>query len=171
MFAMFRIISRAVRLIGSRPGRAILVLRMAFWVTILSIVVRWYPLPRALKIVAAPGSGKSSVSEPDDEELATAIDALLGLDVLVFKPICWKRAAILHRYLTLRGRATTINFGIRRGVDGKLDGHAWLESGGRPILESQMLDYTVTYVFPSNAPFVIELASLANANPIKNQTS
>jgi hypothetical protein len=146
-------------------------MRMAFWVTILSLAVRWYSLPRAMQIVAAPRSGKSAVAESDDEEVASAIDALLGLQVLVFKPVCWKRAAILRRYLTLRGRATRINFGVRRGAGGALDGHAWLESGGNPILESQIPNYTVTYVFPSTAPFDIELASLANTPQPGNQKS
>lgn len=166
---MLRTIFRAVRLIVSRPARAILILRMAFWVTVLSSAVRRYSLPRALQIVAAPRPGRSSgasagasAGEDGDEDLATAIDALLDLKVFVFKPVCWKRAAILQRYLTLRGRATTINFGVRRGEGGKLDGHAWVESGGIPILESENPNYTVTYVFPSSAPFEIELASLAN---------
>jgi hypothetical protein len=53
---------------------------------------------------------------------------------------------------------------VRRGPSGTLDGHAWLESGGRPILEDQSLNYTVTYVFPSSAPFEIELASMANSS-------
>jgi hypothetical protein len=163
---MLRTIFRAVRLIASRPGRAILILRMAFWVTVLSLAVRRYSLPRALQIVAAPSAGRSSAGADGDEDLATAIDALLGLKVLVFKPVCWKRAAILQRYLTLRGRATTINFGVRRGDGGKLDGHAWVESAGIPILESEHPDYTVTYVFPSSAPFEIELASLANTGRI-----
>ncbi len=159
---MLRTVFRGLRLIVSRPGRAILILRMAFWVIILSLTVRWYSLPRALRIVAPSRPGQSSPSGDGDEDLATAIDALLDLKLFVFKPVCWKRAAILHRYLTLRGRATTINFGVRRGDGGKLDGHAWVESAGRPILESEHPDYTVTYVFPSSAPFEIELASLAN---------
>ena len=161
---MLRTIFRASRLFISRPGRAILISRMAFWVVILSLAVKRYSLPRALGIVAPTRVGQSTTAD-GDEELATAIDALLGLNVLVFKPICWKRAAILHRFLALRGRVTTITFGVRRGTSGTLDGHAWLESGGRPILEDQNPDYTVTYVFPSSAPFEIELASMANTSP------
>ena len=151
-----------MRLIASRPGRAILILRMAFWVTVLSLAVKRYSLPRALQIVAAPRAGRASAREDGDEDLATAIDALLDLKVFVFKPVCWKRTAILQRFLTLRGRVTTINFGVRRGESGKLDGHAWVESSAGPILESERPDYTVTYVFPSSTPFEIELASLAN---------
>jgi hypothetical protein len=137
---------------------------MAFWVAILSLAVKLYSLPRALRIVSASATGKSLTAENSEQELATAIDALLGLNVLVFRPVCWKRAAILHRYLTLRGKATSINFGLRKGAAGTLDGHAWLEADGHPILESEIPDFTVMYVFPSGAPFEIELASLAKSS-------
>ena len=161
---MFGIVSRAVKLIGSRPRRAVLLLRMAFWVAILSLAVKLYSLPRALRIVSASAAGKSLPGENSEQELATAIDALLGLNVFVFRPVCWKRAAILHRYLRLHGTATTINFGLRKGTGGTLDGHAWLEADGHPILESEIPDFTVMYVFPSGAPFEIELASLAKSS-------
>lgn len=167
---MLRIVSRAVKLIGSRPGRAILLLRMGLWVAILSLVVKLCSLPRALWIVSASTSsssskhaagGKRSSGDSGEQELATAIDAVLGLNFLVFRPICWKRAAILHRYLSVRGKATTINFGLRKGAGGALDGHAWLEADGHPILESGPPNYAVTYVFPSTAECKVDLTSLA----------
>jgi hypothetical protein len=161
---MLHIVSKAVRLVGSRPGRAILFLRMAFWVTTLSLAVRLFSLPRALSIVAPSRAVKPVAGADGDQELATAIDALLGLRIWFFSPICWKRAVILHRYLTLRGRVTTINFGLRKEPGGKLDGHAWLEASGKPILESRTPEYTVTYVFPSTAPCDIELASMAKSS-------
>ena len=56
----------------------------------------------------------------------------------MFKPICWKRAAVLHRYLSRNGTATRIIFGVRGENDGKVDGHAWLEANGEPILEKTL---------------------------------
>lgn len=161
---MFHIVSRAVKLIGSRPGRALLLLRMGLWVAILSLVVKLCSLPRALRIVSGSTAGKQSSGDSGEQELATAIDAVLGLNFLVFRPICWKRAAILHRFLSVRGKATTINFGLRKGAGGTLDGHAWLEADGHPILESTPSDYAVTYVFPSTAECKVDLTSLANHN-------
>jgi Transglutaminase-like superfamily len=174
---MLRLVSRAVKLIGSRPGRALLLLRMGLWVAILSAVVKLCSLPRALRIVSASTSGSSSKraaggkqsgdspkqanADTAEQELATAIDAVLGLNFLMFRPICWKRAAILHRYLSVRGKATTIKFGLRKGAAGTLDGHAWLEADGHPILESGPSDYAVTYVFPSTAECKVDLASWA----------
>lgn len=175
---MLRTVSRAVKLIGSRPGRALLLLRMGLWVAILSLVVKLCSLPQALWIVSVPTSGsrqaaggkqssdsaKQARGDSGEQELATAIDAVLGLNFLVFKPICWKRAAILHRYLSVRGKATTINFGLRKDAGGALDGHAWLEADGHPILESGPSDYAVTYVFPSTAECKVDLTSLARTN-------
>ena len=77
-----------------------------------------------------------------------AIDLLLSADVLMFKPICWKRAAVLHRYLLQNGVMTKIIFGVRNETGGKVAGHAWLEVNGEPILESAPPEYVVTYRFP-----------------------
>jgi len=126
---------------------------MAWWVAVLSVSARCYSLPRALQIVAGTENGKPSNSATQDE-LARAIDLLLSTDIFIFKPVCWKRAAVLHRYLSRSGIATRIIFGVRNETGGKVTGHAWLEANGQPILESAPPDYVVTYSFPSNERFV-----------------
>lgn len=140
----------ATRKIAFHPAEAFLVCRMAMWVAVLSLATRLYPLPRALGIVAAD----SSNSPPADlsliqKRLARAIDQLLSIDLLIFKPICWKRAAILHRYLSLNGMASQIVFGVRN-EEGKVNGHAWVETDAGPILETEFPNYVVTYRFPSD---------------------
>jgi predicted nucleic acid-binding protein len=134
------------RRVVSRPGEAWLLCRMAWWVAVLSVTARWYSLPRALEIVA--GKRNLRHTRTTQEELARVIDQLLSADVLMFKPICWKRAAVLHRYLSRNGIDTRIIFGVRNEEDGKVAGHAWLESNGKPILESTPPEYVVTYSFP-----------------------
>jgi hypothetical protein len=131
----------------SRPGEAWLLLRMAWWVAVLSVTARCYSLPRALQIVAG-NTTKQSVPLKTQEELARTIDLLLSADVLMFKPICWKRAAVLHRYLSRNGIPTRIIFGVRNETGGVFDGHAWLEANGQPILETTPPEYVVTYSFP-----------------------
>jgi hypothetical protein len=134
---------------------------MAWWVTVLSVAARWFSLPRALAIVA--GNEKAEVGKKDpavQERLARAIDLLLAADVLHFKPICWKRAAVLHRYLSRNGVSTRIIFGVRNEPGGKVDGHAWLEVAGEPILESTPPEYVVTYRFPSSDRFDPQHATL-----------
>src|SRR6185503_8592196 len=144
-----RLLSRATRKCVSRPDEAWLLLRMAWWVAVLSVTARCYSLPRALEIVAGNPTNDRRPSEAiNREELVRAIDLLLSADFLMFKPICWKRAAVLHRYLSRNGTPTRIIFGVRNESDGKVDGHAWLEQDGQPILETTPPDYVVTYSFP-----------------------
>lgn len=145
---------RATRKFASRPGEALLLCRMAWWVTVLSVAARCFSLPRALAIVAGNESAAAvNVNDPAVEQrLARTLDLLLSADVLHFRPICWKRAAVLHRYLSRNGITTRIVFGVRNDSQGKVDGHAWLEAAGEPILESTPPEYVVTYRFPSEEP-------------------
>ena len=131
----------------SRPGEAWLLLRMAWWVAVVSVTARCYSLPRALQLVAGTQT-RTALNGKTQDELARAIDLLLSADVLMFKPICWKRAAVLHRYLSRSGVPTRIIFGVRNEAGGKVDGHAWLEANGQPILETTPPEYVVTYSFP-----------------------
>ena len=159
----FYLAARGLRKVIQTPGESFLILRMAFWVSVLSMLVKLRPLPRALEIISARPKGPST--EPPDEtiaRLARAIDLLLRADLFVFKPVCWKRAAVLHRYLTLSGINSRIVFGVRRGPQGEVDGHAWLESDGTPILETNAPNYKITYAFPSNDPFEADLASMSS---------
>jgi hypothetical protein len=160
---MLRAIIEASRLTFRRPARAWLMARMATWVTALSFLVKFYPLPRALRLVSTNTRGKRNEHPARSDELSTAIDAVLGINFLIFKPSCWKRAAVLHRYLALQGAATTIVFGLRREPQGELKGHAWVEYEGQPILERSPPVYKVTYTFPSADSFDVELALMAAA--------
>jgi len=144
-----RILSGFTRNLVSRPGETWLLLRMAWWVAVLCVTARLYSLPRALRIVA----GNNNTNQPaqaatNEKELARAIDLILSVDFLIFTPICWKRAAVLHRYLSHSGIRTRIIFGVRNETDGKVAGHAWLEHDGKPILEKVPPEYVITYSFP-----------------------
>lgn len=158
---MMRLIIRGGLKLVRDPIESTLILRMAAWVSILSLLVKLQPLPRALQMVSL--STPRDFCDPSIEterKLARAIDLLLGVNLLVFKPICWKRAAILHRYLALHGIATRIVFGVRKGAQGEVDGHAWLEIAGKPILETKAPNYKVTYSFPSHDVCNLDLSSL-----------
>jgi len=144
-----RILSGFTRNLVSRPGETWLLLRMAWWVAVLCVTARLYSLPRALQIVA----GNNNTNQPaqaatNEKELARAIDLILSVDFLIFTPICWKRAAVLHRYLSHSGIRTRIIFGVRNETDGKVAGHAWLEHDGKPILVKVPPEYVITYSFP-----------------------
>ena len=142
-----RLLSGLTRKTVSSPQEAWLLMRMAWWVAVLSVTARVYSLPRALQIVA--GNKKESArTSADENDLARAIDLLLATDFFIFTPVCWKRAAVLHRYLSRNGIPTRIIFGVRNESGGKVAGHAWLEREGRPILEDTPPEYVVTYSFP-----------------------
>lgn len=135
------------------PREALLLLRMAGWVVLLSGLIRVQPLPRVLKLMTARTPQNLRLTKlPSSERTAQLLDLLLGIDVFVFRPICWKRAAVLHRFLALQGMPTSIVFGVRKQNEGLLDGHAWLEVGHKPILEKNPPEYRVTYSFPMQTP-------------------
>jgi len=148
---MARLVPLSLQIIhkfARQPAEAWLLCRMAWWVAVLSFAARCYSLPRALQIVAGDMTRKKPLRDANQEQLARAIDLLLSANVLVFKPDCWKRAAVLRRYLLRNGITTRIVFGVRNDNSGKVDGHAWLEAEGRPILENSPPEYVVTYSFP-----------------------
>ena len=162
MFRSLTFFVRATRKVIRHPAEALLLLRMAGWVLLLSIAVRVFSLPRSLRLLSTTTRFPSPM--PTDEtqrRLGEAIDLLLKTDLLIFKPICWKRAALLHRYLALNGIATRILFGMRRESDGSLGGHAWLETSSGAILEDQAPNYAVTYAFPSGDAVDIDLKSIS----------
>ena len=141
--------SRGARFVVREPGSALLALRMSAWVAALSLLVKILPLPRALGLVAPPRLGPATRDpEAAQAALARLLDSVLAADFWVFTPTCWKRAPVLHRYLAQRGIETRIVFGVRRDGEDALSGHAWLERGGEPLLETDAPAYRVTYSFP-----------------------
>lgn len=140
---------RGVSFVRKRPGETLLVARLALGVASFSVLARVLPLPRSLSLLSPKMRHDARAMSVSDERIAQLLDALLNLDVLCFTPTCWKRAAVLHRQLALRGRKTRIVFGVRRGESDPLAGHAWLEANGVPLFESSPPEYAVTYCFPS----------------------
>ncbi len=143
--------ARAARLVLSEPGSALLAARMGAWVVALSLLVRLVPLPRAIALVSPRRAARETPADAAlvQTRLARLLDSVLAADFWVFTPTCWKRAPVLHRYLALSGIDTRVLFGVRREGTDALDGHAWLEAAGRPILEKTPPDYKVTYSFPA----------------------
>ncbi|MFL6231279.1 MAG: lasso peptide biosynthesis B2 protein [Pyrinomonadaceae bacterium] len=140
---------RVVRLARDHRGEAWLASRLAFSVAAFTVLIKLLPLPRALSLLS-PGTRNPAPREQtvSEERLAQLLDSVLGLNFLCFTPICWKRAAVLHRQLALRGRDTRVIFGLRKDGGDLLAGHAWIESDGQPLFETTAPTYAVTYSFP-----------------------
>src|SRR6266851_8916768 len=96
-----------------KPRELLLVGRMAVWVVLFPIQVRLLPLPRALAVVAPRQASTTRSGAVAEERLAHLLDLLLGTNFILFTPTCWKRAAVLHRYLALNGVQNQIVFGVR----------------------------------------------------------
>jgi hypothetical protein len=126
---------------------------MGGWVVAVSLLLKVWPLPRAMRFVSPRRRRRAQVPSEAAEvqaRLARLLDSVLAADFWVFTPTCWKRAPVLHRYLALEGIETRVLFGVRRGGvgDDPLSGHAWLEAEGQPLLEATPPDYKVTYSYP-----------------------
>ena len=147
---LFVLLPRAGRKAVLHPSESLLMIRMALWIIILSAALKLTSLPRVLQLVSVRvPSGTPAADQSEAIKLVHAIDVLLGIDVALFRPNCWKRAIILQHYLALSRIETTINFGVRKDSNGQVAGHAWLERQGKPIFEATSPAYAVTFRFPT----------------------
>ncbi|MGA8810075.1 MAG: lasso peptide biosynthesis B2 protein [Thermoanaerobaculia bacterium] len=123
--------------------------RMGAWVILISISARLVRLPTMFRMAETRRRWAPSALLPA-EEIARRIDRVFHAG-LVKDGSCWKRAAVLRRYLLLNGIETEVVFGVQRGDGGALAGHAWLERAGVPFLERELpQQYTVTFRYPSS---------------------
>ena len=147
---LFLLLPRAGRKAVLHPRESLLMIRMAVWIIILSASLKLTSLPRVLQLVSVRvPTGAPDADHSEAVKIVQAIDLLLGIDIPLFRPSCWKRAMILQRYLALSRIETTINFGVRKDSNGQVDGHAWLERHGQPIFEATSPAYAVTFRFPT----------------------
>ena len=144
-----RVLKRTARLALADPHDALLTARMALWVVLITVLARLTSLPRAQRLSSSAVRSRSLAdSRETPAKLGELIDRVLGIDLFVFRRSCWKRALVLHRYLALNGIESQIKFGLRKESNGMMDGHAWLESKGQPLLEDNAHDYVVTFTLP-----------------------
>lgn len=157
-----RLLFAAGRKLVLHPAEGWLSCRLAWYVALISVSARLCSLPRTLRLISARKPIQPCDFDiTDQERLARTLDLVLSANVLVFRPICWKRAAVLHRFLALNGVVTRICFGVRTEADGTVSGHAWLESNGQPVLEKELPKYVITYIFPSDQDFSIQGAAFS----------
>ena len=133
--------------LGVRDPRSLLLsARMSAWLVVISIASRLVPLPVMFRLAETRRRWAPAAILPA-EEIARRIDRLFHAG-LVRDGSCWKRAAVLRRYLLLNGIETDVVFGVRRQSSGELAGHAWLEHEGTPFLEREDPQYVVTFRHP-----------------------
>lgn len=145
------LLGRATRTLVADPRDAALSARMSLWVILVSLLARLLPLPRVQQLISTRLRPVSAADRPPTpEQLARTIDRLLRLDLFVFRRSCWKRALVLHRFLAFQGIESRIMFGVQKQATGPIQGHAWLEHQGRPLLEPDADPgaYIVTFSLP-----------------------
>src|SRR5690242_11062212 len=105
-------IAAAVRLGVRDPRSLLLSVRMSAWIVLISIVARLVSLPTMFRLAETRRRWPPSALLPA-EELARRIDRVFHAG-LVKDGSCWKRSAVLRRYLQLNGIETDVVFGVRR---------------------------------------------------------
>ena len=137
----------AARLGLRNPRSLLLSARMSAWVVVISIASRLVSVSMMFRLAETRRRWAPEAILPADE-IARRIDRLFHSGP-VRDGSCWKRAAVLRRYLLLNGIETDVVFGVRRQSGGELAGHAWLEHEGTPFLEREDPQYVVTFRHPT----------------------
>jgi hypothetical protein len=140
---------RVARVLGRDPGRAVLMMRMASTYVAVSVLARLTSLTRAF---AAVSPARRDVA-PDERRVERAVDALntlLAAGMPGIHPQCWRRAAVLHRFLRFEGVDTAIIFGVAPQTSAAVEAHAWLERDGLPFAEAEnVTSYRRLFEFPA----------------------
>jgi Transglutaminase-like superfamily len=140
---------RLMRSVCREPDVVFLAVRMACWVVLISALARLCSIPRTFRLVTPVSRGVFRCeARLAPSRLAAVLDQILRTNVAAFTPTCWKRAAILYRYLRLAGHEPQILFGLPRTAVPRLTGHAWVELDGNPVCEATRPDCVVIYRFP-----------------------
>jgi hypothetical protein len=133
------------------PVRVLLMSRMALAYASVSVLARLLPLPKAFALIS-PRLARDEGPEGRAGAVVNAVDTLLTARIPLIHPQCWRRAAVLHRFLRHEGLDTRIIFGVRMDGARTVEAHAWLEREGQPFAEAgATASYQRVFEFPSEA--------------------
>jgi hypothetical protein len=135
--APLRITRLAVRAGGVTlrdPRRAWLMTRMTVMYFAVTALAGFLPMTRAFELVSPSRLGPRR-SRREAASVVNAMDTVLTAGIPFMRPRCWRRAAVLHRYLALEGVDTQIVFGAITERSQLKEAHAWLEREGLPYAE------------------------------------
>ncbi len=151
--------------IAATPRLLVLSARMAAWIVAVSILARVTSLPRVQRIVSCRLRSRAGVPVDRGETSALRTEAQRteacrgapgqdGRSAAASRSAdvpacCWKRALVLHRFLSLRDIESRVTFRCWKDADGTMRGHAWLEHEGRPLLEDDAARCVVTFSLPA----------------------
>lgn len=113
-----------LRLVGGMLG----------WRLVLPVLKRALPLPR---LVALMARGAPAAPDPRVEP-----ERVVRLARRLFRPRipgadnCLERSLLVFRYLLRAGAAPELVCGVERTGAAGVEGHAWVEAGGRPVTDA-----------------------------------
>ena len=143
--------SRVSRLNSIHGLRELLIaLRMAGVALWVRPLMRWLPLPRVMALLD-PGLARTRASAGS---LAVHLRVAEGVFRNARRRLgsnCMRRSLVLFRFLRRLGFPAVIVFGIKRNGGGELDGHAWIELDGVPVLEpgDPREEFAVAFLYPA----------------------
>jgi hypothetical protein len=117
---------------------ALLLIRIAAFVSVLPLLLRLLSLPRLLRLC-----GTGARPRPSDEDVVIACtDFVLRCRVWISRGSCLIRSLTLYRFLGGPAAGLAVHFGVRYAEDtargragARLQGHAWLLRNGEIYLE------------------------------------
>jgi len=123
--------------------------RMAVAYFAVSALARLLSLPRAFAHLS-PRLRPQAGDQRRTDAVVNALDTLLTARIPFLHPQCWRRAAVLHRFLRQEGIDTVIVFGVRTEGPRTVEAHAWIEHSGQPFAEAaETAAYQRVFEFPA----------------------
>lgn len=127
---------RLRKFLGLPPAERRLVVQATVALALTTLGLRFLSLENLLAIMARgtrrarPGNGRGG-SFP-----ARAGWAVATASAFIPGATCLPRALAVQLLLGRRGYVSRLRIGMARGVEGSLEGHAWVEHRGKPILDN-----------------------------------
>lgn len=133
--------SAVSRLAGSAADAPLLVAELLAWRLLLPVLKRTMSIGLLTRLMwSRPGKASADADARVRSVLERGGRALLSAN-------CVERSLVLYRVFSRLGMSPVMLLGTRRSGDERLDGHAWVEIGGRPFGESDASDYAALVMF------------------------
>jgi len=118
--------------------------RLAAEILLTYLSIRWYlrrvPLPQVVaRLRESGGATRGPLGQDDAVRLGHAVNRTLRR--IPADTRCLVRSLVLMRLLARRGGDGELVIAARPAESARLDAHAWVEVGGRPVLPPAGSDY------------------------------
>ena len=125
--------------LAATSSAAFLMLRMTGWALLLPVLKHTLSIERLARLMWRDGLGPSNRHE--QLRVARLSWRTARLRPLPGRDNCLERSLIAYRYLSSGGADPRLVVAVRR-LDGAVDGHVWVTTGGQPILDEDVSAFT-----------------------------